>query len=267
MKKFFAAIVATLMLLIGTALAAEIANDGSIEVDGVFQGSPGVNPNMANRAAEMLAQRQLAEAVGEIHITSESTINQAMEMAGNNVTSSTMSMRDDLSTRVQSVVKGAVKVRSFKDELGNYHAIYRLRAFGGATSLANAVLPDQTRVEDFPMPRFTNIEVESYTGLIIDCSGLGLSTAIAPAIKSVGGDTIYAYQNVRRELATDRGMVSYAENITSGVQRAGEKPLIVKAQFVAGECDAVVSDEDASKILIANKSAQFLNNCMVVFVR
>ena len=36
---------------------------------------------------------------------------------------------------------------------------------------------------------------------------------------------------------------------------------------VSDNCDVVVSDEDADKILAANQSTKFLINCAVVLVR
>ena len=49
--------------------------------------------------------------------------------------------------------------------------------------------------------------------------------------------------------------------------RAGSTPLVVKAVKLSGACDVVVSDEDAEKILSANKATNMLASCAVVLVR
>jgi hypothetical protein len=42
--------------------------------------------------------------------------------------------------------------------------------------------------------------------------------------------------------------------------------MTIQAMFVE-DCDVVVSDEDADKILAANSKANFLSKCMVVFLK
>ena len=94
-----------------------------------------------------------------------------------------------------------------------------------------------------------------------------ISTAIMPKIKSASDQEIYAPKYLNRQVIAGRGMVGYADDMDSDVRRAGANPLIVEAMFISGECDVVVSDEDADKILAANKATNFLSNCMVIFIR
>ena len=266
MKKLFGALAAAALLFVGsTASALDIGNDGFIEVEGVEYPSPGENPNDARRLAILDAYRQLGESVGDLHISSESTVKQKLEQKSGKSKSERV-VTDELNTKVNAVVNGAMLKSAYRDADGSFHAIVRLSVFGGAKSLANAVLPEKTGVEDFLKPKFTDVDL-NYTGLIVDCSGLGLSTAILPSIKAADGTEIYAYKNISRQMAAERGMVSYSDSLETGVQRAGNNPLTVKAMFVSGECDAVVSDDDADKILAANQNSSFLKNCMVVFVR
>ena len=270
MKKLFAALASLAMLFtFEPASAVDIGNDGYIEVEGLETPEKGESPNDARRIAILEAYRLLGETVGDLHISSSSTLKQSMEQSAKGNKRSRI-MANNLETRVDTVVNGAMVKTVYQDEAGTFHAIVRLPAFGGKKSLANAVFSDDMITEDFPQPKSTNLEsfqTTGYTGLIIDCTGLGLESALSPAIKNVSGEEIYTLQNVTRQMATERGMVSYADNLNSGTQRAGSNPLIIKAMFVSGECDAVVSDEDADKILLANKTSKFLNNCMVVFVR
>ena len=142
----------------------------------------------------------------------------------------------------------------------------RLNVFGGENSLANVAVPKDLEQEDFPQPKFITID-NKYTGLIVKCNGMEISTAIMPKIKSASDQEIYAPKYLNRQVITGRGMVGYADDMDSDVRRAGANPLIVEAMFISGECDVVVSDEDADKILAANKATNFLSNCMVIFVR
>lgn len=180
-------------------------------------------------------------------------------------------MNDEINTKVESAVRGAKVTSVYRDNDGAFHAIVRLPIYGGAQSLASAVLPEHSQVEDFPKPKFTNIDSGSmdknYTGLIIDCRGLNISTAISPSIKSESGEEIYTYKKISYQTAINKGMVDYSNDINSNEQRASSNPLIVKAISISGECDAVISQADSDKVLLANQTSKFLNNCMVVFVR
>ena len=172
---------------------------------------------------------------------------------------------DVINTRVDTLLRGARVQSVTREKDGSFHARVRLPIYGGSQSLAGVVL-QEIPVEDFPAPKFVNVRSEvNYTGLVVDCRGLNLSTAIAPAIKSVGGVEVYAYKNIGYENAVSRGMVEYAENLNTA--RAGRTPLVVKAVKLSGGCDVVVSDEDAEKILAANKATNMLVSCAVVLVR
>ena len=258
MKKFFSLLAAAAILMFGSASAADLVQGGYIEAEGVAYVEPGQSLNALRRLAVMDAYRYLAEEVDTLHVSSSTTVVNAR-------------MNDEINSAVKAALNGAKVTSVYRDSDGNFHAIARLPVFGGAGSLANAVLPQDVQTEDFPKPKFTNIESGSfdkkYTGLIVDCRGKGISTAISPAIKSADGTKIYSYEQISRQTAIDMGMADYSDKIDEGTGRAGSNPLIVKAISISGECDAVISPEDADRILTANQSAHFLDNCMVVIVR
>lgn len=65
-------------------------------------------------------------------------------------------------------------------------------------------------------------------------------------------------------------MASYTDSgdDETGRSRAGNKPLIVKATSLTDlDATPVVMIDDADKILAANRSDKFLDNCAVVFVK
>ena len=259
MKKFFKIFaVAAVFFSCAVAFATELSNSGFVFAEATLYPN-GQDLNHMNRAVELLAYRNLAEQVGELKISSSSTI-QEFKLTS-----------DDIKANVDKAINGAKIVEKKRNPDGSFYAKVRLQVFGGNNSLANAVLPEDVQVEEIPKPKFTNLESgnfnQNYTGLIVDCRGKEISTAIVPAIKSMSGEKIYSYEQVSRQTAVSMGIVDYADSIESGAERAGSNPLIVKAVKVSGECDAIVSADDANKILAANQSTNFLNNCMVVFVR
>lgn len=259
MKKFFQALTAAAAIFIcALGFAAGMTNEGYIEGEGFVYPEPGESPNALRRTAELMAYRDLAEQVETLHISSATTVREAKQES------------DVITVKVDAAVRGAKIVSRTRNPDGSFQATVRLPIFGSGQSLANAVLPENVQVEDLPQPKITNLVSganETYTGLVIDCRGKNISTAITPSIKAADGTEIYAFKNVTRQMAAEKGMVNYSDSLEGGAQMVGGKALTVKAIKISGECDAVVSDEDASKILIANQTSKFLNNCMVVFVR
>ena len=255
MKKFFALISAVVVLSI-SAMAMAIDFDGEyIEVEGIVYPA-GQSPNILRRIAIMDAYRILAEQIDTIYVTTNSTVRNMRDLD------------ETINARVETALRGAKVIDVRREYDGSYHAIVRLYTNGVPSSLSSAVLGENIVIEDFPAPKVINIHSEiKYTGLIIDCRGHNLSTAIAPAIKSDDGTEIYAYKNIGYQTATDKGMVAYSTSVDSGVERAGDAPLMIKAVDVSGNCDVVVSAEDADRILASNQSANFLSNCAVVLVR
>ncbi len=262
MKKSLGVIMAALMAFtFGTASAAEIGNDGFVQVEVEVYPEPGESLNDMRRVAVAEAYRQLAEEVDELHVTSNTTVIKSRRAS------------DTINISVDTILKGARISKVYRDNAGVFHAIASLGVYGGANSLAGVLLPTDVVHEDFPQPKMTSMESgsfdqgKSYTGLILDCRGRGLTTAISPAILSQGGERIYAYENVPRQTAISWGMVDYSEDINSGVSRAGDSPLVIKAVSVSGGVDPVVSQADADRILAANQTSKFLANCSVVIVR
>ena len=254
MKKFFALMSAVVLLSISAmAMAADYSGD-YIEAEGIVYPA-GQSPNVLRRIAIMDAYRYLAEQVDTIYVTTDSTVKNMRDLD------------ETINAKVETALRGAKVISVTRDIDGSFHAIVRLYTHGGAGSLASAVLGETIEIEDFPPPKFTNIVSLGYTGLIIDCRGQNLSTAIAPAIKSVDGTEVYAYKNLGYQTAVSKGMIAYSTSVDSGVERAGASPLVIKAVSVSGNCDVVVSAEDADKILASNQSTNFLGNCAVVLVR
>ena len=285
MKRRIIGLLATLLLLLcSVAMAAGADFElNRIEADGF-----GLPPDsvvseaqarlMARRAAISDAQRNLAEQIAGVQVDSETTV-QNLQVSS-----------DIVKSRVSALLKGA-KVISESYEDGACHVVMALPLYGVNNSLASAVLPRTTRRESFPAtilpepdePLYTPTEPEpttipttstitnrqsgTYTGVIVDCTGLGLRTAMSPVIKTTAGEPIYGYKNLDSKKVIKNGMAGYASSYSGNVSRAGSNPLIVKAVGVDHYFNPVVNVADAKIILEENGYTHFLDNCAVVFIR
>ena len=105
-----------------------------------------------------------------------------------------------------------------------------------------------------------------YTGLVVDCRGLGLKTAASPVIKNINGTKIYGHKDLDIDKIISVGMVDYVSD-PEKISRAGSHPLIVKAVALENfNCNPVVSIEDSNRILIENYATKFLKELSVVFL-
>jgi hypothetical protein len=106
-----------------------------------------------------------------------------------------------------------------------------------------------------------------YTGLIVDCTGLGLKPVMSPVIKNADGQSIYGYQNLDYAKVVARGMAGYTRDIHQA-SRAGDRPAIVKAVSLENyNGSPVLRVVDADAVLTENQATKFLDECAVVFVR
>lgn len=282
MKRLIAVLTALFTLAVScVAFASTDISSGGVEAEGF--GAPGQPPAMGYRAAIVDARRNLLESIKEVSIDSETTVEYGLTTS------------DVIKSKVNGVLQGAVVTKKWKDAEG-YHAIVKLDVFGGVGSLASAVIPE---VQQVPLPEptiFQNTTTTTstttavvpstapavpgvpvtpvtapvrgnYTGLIVDCSGLGLSTAMAPGIYSANQSVVYGLEHLNHAQVINRGYVGYSNGM-SNVGRAGANPLIVKAMSLRDNAiRPVVSDEDAMTILSENKVTGFLTAGNVVFVK
>lgn len=277
MRKLFSVLLAMCVLLLsGTAMAATDITGGVIRVEGVS----GVGQSFALKriAAKVDAQRLLAEQIHGVQIDSNTTVENAI------VTS------DVVKASVSGVVKGAREVSCTTDEYGYVHVVMELPVYGGVNSLAAAVVPNVPQQGFLPPSDIIPVDTKpaapavttnpnqatvgnlygatgQYTGLIVDCSGLGLQTAMAPALYTDGKKIVYGLENFSHEQVINRGYVGYSNSASSGVQRAGSNPMIVKAQSVEHFFNPAISKDDAAKILAENQMNGFLSTGNVVFVK
>ena len=279
---------ACLLLMCSVAMAAGADFEmNRVEADGfglppAYAVSEAQARLMARRAAIADAQRNLAEQIAGVQVDSETTV-QNLQVAS-----------DVVKTRVSALLKGA-KIISESAEDGAYHVVMALPLYGVNNSLASAVLPQISRRESFPAAiapepdeplstptqpetttvtttttrttTITNRQSGTYTGVIIDCTGLGLRSAMSPVIKTTAGEPIYGYKNLDSKKVIKNGMAGYSNGFGGNVSRAGSNPLVVKAVGVDHYFNPVVNVADAKIILEENGYTHFLDNCAVVFIK
>ena len=293
-KKFVSVAAAVCVMAVSSVtMAATDIGSGKIVVEGI--GGAGQTMSNGYRAATVDAYRLIAEEVNGVQIDADTTVENSI------------STSDIIKTKVKGVVKGAKVVSRSVDGNGYYHVVMELPVYGGANSLAAAVLPQVPQQGFLPpsdiipvdkiagvalKPESTGVNAAvptvpatqvpavnqatvgnlygatgQYTGLIVDCSGMGLQTAMAPAIVTDGRKIVYGLEKFSREQVLNRGYVGYSKSLTDGVGRAGNNPMIIKAEGIERFCNPVISKEDAAKILAENQMNGFLSTGNVVFVK
>ena len=226
-----------------------------------------VNPAQARalgrRAAIADAYRQLAEMVQGVNVDAATTVQNMMVV------------NDTINTKVQAMIKGARITSERAGADGAYEVTMSVPVFGVGGSLAEAVLPQNDKVEPFTGGSYAdareaakhNVQVQgNYTGVIIDCSGLGLRTAMSPVIISQNGQKVYGYKNLDSKTVISKGMAGYATS-EAGAGRAGSNPLVLRALSIENGVNPVISQADVDKMLVENQSTHFLDQCSVVFIR
>ena len=224
---------------------------------------------MVREAAIMAAQRNLIGIVKGMSIDSETTMRDLIIES------------DVVNRKITGTLRGAQIIEEKMMPDGGYYVKMRIPVYGASDSIASAIVP--SLMADKPKPfetvshSVTKVETEvresGYTGVIIDASGLGLEPTFSPVIYDTSGRAIYGIDNLQYDAVISKGMVGYSQSIEEGADRAGNEPLVIKAVQVSGGgnsvnmVNAVVSAEDADKILIANESSHMLERYAVVFVR
>ena len=276
------ALAIAVMMLTATVLAdpAQSTVDwekGVVRATGLAAGNSktknkGLQRAQAKRAARMDAQRNLAEAVEGVQVSSESSMKDLMLEY------------DIVKTRVDATIKGMSEIDSRYYDDGTCEILLEMPLFGQNKSVAEAAfLPARNQPKvPFPQPTSTSIKIDvdtavggvvsnGYTGLVVDCSGLGLEAVMSPVIQNNNNQPIYGVENLDIDKVIEMGMASYANSADDSIsqERAGNNPLVVKAVKVNGiiKGNPVLSVADADKVLIANQSDMFLDECAVVFVK
>jgi hypothetical protein len=273
---FFALVIISLFVLAAGSASAQLVgtvkdvieptgSSGKVDwttgvITAVGIGAPPAQPanaaqarTMAERAAQVVAYRNLLEAVKGIRVDSTTTVENFM------VTS------DAIRTEVSGIIQGSTIMDKKYMSDGSVEVTVGMKLTG---ALADALLPKTPP----PTPTTPPAQVtgELYTGLIVDARGLGMRPAMAPKITNEDGKEIYGSANIRRDYAVREGMVGYLKDPIAAQTnpRVADKPLLVKAVKVSGDArvDLTISNADAAAIQSAAQNLSMLEKCRVIIL-
>ncbi len=213
---------------------------------------------MAERAAQVVALRNLLEAVKGVRVDSATTVENFM------VTS------DVIKTEVSGFIQGAMPIDKKYMSDGSVEVTVGMRLTG---ALADTLLPKGLATPSTPLTApsgATAAPGQLYTGLIVDARGLGVRPAMAPKILNEDGKEVYGSAWINRDFAVREGMVGYLKDPASALAnpRVTDKPLMVKALKVSGDArvDTVISNADAAALQSAAQNLNMLQKCRVIIL-
>ncbi|MBN1129852.1 MAG: hypothetical protein JXA71_12745 [Chitinispirillaceae bacterium] len=214
-------------------------------------------PN-ALRAAQMTALRNALEIVKGIPLTSATTVENGI-MSGDIVTA-----------KIEGFLKGFEqkgKPKYMSD--ATVELVMEIPLDGG---LAQDVLPKT--VTDTPAIKKaikTGKKKASFTGLIIDCTGLGLKPAMLPSVVDIRGQEIYGITTISRTWAVKWGAAAYVPSLDKAkamVDRIGTKPRVIKGVKATGDhvSDVMISKKDGAAIRGNPANYSVLEECRILLI-
>jgi len=222
----------------------------------------------AERAATVMAYRQLAEFLEGVAVVGDTLVKDA-EL-----------QYDLVRTAVLGFVKGAqIVYKEWNPQEEVALVIVKVgmtgpKGFGslmyekilGDPNIKNNVVKSEPEFKGKPIP----VE-EKYDGLIVDASEVDFRPALINRIFTPKGDVLYDPSKVSLKVLTEYGCGEYTNDVEKAksvlAKRGVKNPLIVKTVGTKDSpSDLIVSDEDAIKIYSANQKSNFFAEAKVAFV-
>jgi hypothetical protein len=194
---------------------------------------------------------------------------------------SIVAANDIMMAKVESLLKSAKAVRQEYLSDGTVEVFMQMPMYGGFSQL---VLPEEIKQiepiktvsngngnsENVLQESRTDIEEETYTGIVVDARGIQFSPAMAPVIVDEKSREVYGSAFVSREFAVQQGMTGYSRDVQTAGQnpRVSGNPLMVKGLGTVENSPStiIISNADASKIKSASEHISFLKKCRVMIV-
>lgn len=236
--------------------------EGLVRVTG--SGSPPDRGNMhqrrlmAERLAITDALRQMADVISGLRVNSETIVRDY-------TLESTL-----LKEQVSTLIKNAQRLDTRYLDDGTIEVDLAVKLYN--SSGLNGILQPQKHI--LPPPPVTldaDPRPGDYTGVIVDCRGLGLDPALSPAILAQSGGELYLSElPFDPDYVINQGVVGYARSLSQArqSQRVGNKPLIIKGLNSSGayRADVVISDADTRQLLGLEVQHKVLSQAKVIFV-
>ncbi|MFA5072757.1 MAG: hypothetical protein WC539_02490 [Nitrospirota bacterium] len=207
---------------------------------------------MAERAAQVVAYRNLLEAIKGVRVDATTTIENFMVSS------------DVIKTEVNGIIQGATVMDKKYMSDGSVEVTVGMKLTG---ALAETLMPKTTGQGIMSSPT-SSIPGQLYTGLIVDARGLGIRPAMSPKILNEDGKEVYGSAWINRDFAIREGMVGYLKDPAAAKtnSRVADRPLMVKALKVSGNSrvDMVISNADAALLQSASENMSMLEKCRVI---
>jgi hypothetical protein len=209
---------------------------------------------MTERAAQVVAYRNMLETVKGVRVDSMSTVEDFIVAS------------DMISTEVSGIIQGATIMDKKYMSDGSVEVTLGMKLTG---ALADTLLP-KTPTTGLIGTLAPAVPGQLYTGLIVDARGLGVRPAMAPKIMNEDGKEVYGSAWINRDYAVREGMVGYLKDPVQAQTntRVMDKPLMVKALKVAGDArvDVVITNTDAAMLQSASENLSMLQKCRVIIL-
>ncbi len=207
---------------------------------------------MAERAAQVIAYRNLLETVKGVRIDAAKTVENIM--VNNEV----------IRTGISGIIQGSTVMDKKYMNDGSVEVTIGMKLTG---ALADMLLPKNTSSVVQSSPSVTS---KLYTGLVVDARGFSVRPAMAPKIMNEDGKEMYGLDYVSRDFAVREGIVGYIKDPTAAQTnpRVADKPLFIKAVKVLGESrvDLTISNADAVVIRDVAQKLGILEKCRVIIL-
>jgi hypothetical protein len=204
---------------------------------------------MAERAAKLDALRNIVETI------------QGIQVSGTRNAADVMS-NGEIKSKIQGMAQGfkVVDTKYYSD--GSVDVIVSMPI---DENLTNALVE---KPKNSKPRKLTQEGPETFTGLVVNSRGLGITPSMAPRILDESGREVYGAEIVSDKGLQQGGIASYAKTDEKAAERTGAKPLIVKALRIAekSKTDVVISNADADKLRDPNTNLSFLADGKVVIL-
>lgn len=258
--------------LVGTIKDVEVSVGTTGKIDFTTQvitavgiGAPPANPAnpaqaraMAERAAQVVAYRNLLEATKGVRVDSTTLVENFMTTS------------DVIKAEVSGIIQGAMIMDKKYMSDGSVEITVGMKLTG---ALADALLPKAPATPPVlmtPPAGAPAVTGQLYTGLIIDARGLNVKPAMAPKVLNEDGKEVYGSAWINRDYAVREGMAGYMKDRDAAQSnpRVTDKPLMVKALKVSGDArvDTVISNADALMLQSASQNLTMLQKCRVIIL-
>lgn len=231
-------------------------------------GTPGQKRLTAQRAAEIVAYRRLAEFLDGVAVV------------GDGATKEVALKYDAVRVAVSGFIKGAQVIYKEYNEKDEVALVLVKVGMTGPGSFGEVVykevLGDPNIGKDVlsatkPVDGLSPIPVdEAYDGLIVDATEQNFRPALINRIFISQDEVLYDPSKVSQKVLVEHGCGEYTNTVEKAREALGKRgvknPLTVKATGVVSSSDLRISDDDAVKVFSANQKGNFLSEARVAFV-